>query len=388
MRYIMPPRCICGKISSFGFEDKKPTHCKECKTSGMRNVKSKKCPCGKQPSFGLVKGKPTHCKECKTSEMTDVTNKKCLCGKQPSFGLVKGKPTHCKECRTPDMIDVRSKRCPCGNRPSFGIVDGKPTHCNECRTPDMKNVIANMCPCGKQPSFGLVKGHPTHCKECKTGDMKNVKDKMCQCGHHPSFGLVEGQPTHCKECKTNNMNDVINKRCQGYNGVPCPTDYLIGRGREYCLACDPDDSRRLDRKRDEAAFFNFLNKTDIAITQREFPVHYRCFDTNKTMAFVDGIIVTKDVVVCMELDEDAHETYDKGCEEARMHNVSAELKIAFPNHSIAWVRVNPHTKKNGKRDMSARALKLRDKRHQEALKIIKDILQHPKDCIEYVGYDV
>jgi hypothetical protein len=186
-------------------------------------------------------------------------------------------------------------------------------------------------------------------------------------------------------CREDGMENVMGKKCQGYNGVECPTNYRLANGREYCLACDPDESRRLDRKRDEAAFFNFLDKY-ITITQREFPVHYRCIDTDKTMAFIDGIIITKDIVVCLELDEDAHEAYDKSCEEARMHNVSAELKFAYPGHIIAWVRVNPHTKKKDTRDTSKKALKIRDQRHQEALKIIEDILRNPKDCIEYVGY--
>lgn len=115
-------------------------------------------------------------------------------------------------------------------------------------------------------------------------------------------------------------------------------------------------------------------------------MHFKCIDTNKKRAEIDGIVITKDIVVCLELDEYAHETYDKMCELTRMHNVTAELKIAYPYHSIAWVRVNPHTKKNGKWDASKDAKKIRDQRHQEALEIIKDILQSPRDCVEYIGY--
>ncbi|AGE49316.1 hypothetical protein ATCVBr0604L_894R [Acanthocystis turfacea Chlorella virus Br0604L] len=94
----------------------------------------------------------------------------------------------------------------------------------------------------------------------------------------------------------------------------------------------------------------------------------------------------EDVVVCIELDEDAHDTYKPVCEKARMYNVYAELKIAYPGHSVAWVRVNPHTKKDGKRDTSTRATKIRKQRYQEALEIIEDILQNPRDCVECVGY--
>ena len=221
---------------------------------------------------------------------------------------------------------------------------------------------------------------------CKEDGMENVKSKRCSCGKCANFGFPGEQAICCSECKEDGMEDVVHMRCQGHGGLSCPTNYLLSVGRKYCLSCDPDDSRRLDRKRDEAAFFNFLKKAGIEITQREFPVHYTCIDTDRKMAFIDGIIITKNIVVCLELDEDAHERYDIGCDETRMHNVSAELKISYPDHSIAWVRVNPHTKKNGKRDKSSRALKIRDKRHQEALDIIKNILQNPRDCIEYIGY--
>jgi hypothetical protein len=33
-------------------------------------------------------------------------------------------------------------------------------------------------------------------------------------------------------------------------------------------------------------------------------------------------------------------------------------------------------------------VKIRNQRHQEALEIIKDILENPRDCIVYIGYDV
>jgi len=347
----MTKKCSCGKVPKFGFIEKKPTHCKVCKEDGMENVMAKKCPCGKQPKFGFPDGKATCCAVCKEYGMEDVVNKKCPCGKRPHFGFPGEKAVCCMGCKKDGMENVKSRRCPCGKRPSFGFPGRNAVCCSGCKEYGMEDVASKKCPCGKIPKFGFPDGKATCCAVCKEYGMENVKSR----------------------------------RCQGYNGVPCPTNYCTRNDREYCIACDPDDSRRLDRKRDEAAFFNFIEK-HITITQREFPVHYKCIDTNKTMAFIDGILITKDIVVCLELDEDAHEAYDKGCEEARMHNVSAELKFAYPGHYVAWIRVNPHTKKNGKRDTSSRALKIRDKRYQEALDIIKNILQNPRDCIEYVGY--
>lgn len=343
------------------------------------------CACGKYASFGFPHGKRICCGTCKTPDMIDVAVKRCPCGKRPFFGVMGKKATHCAKCKEAGMIVVVSSRCQCGKNPYFGFPGEKASRCMGCKEDGMTNVVSKKCPCGKQPTFGVPGERPTSCMRCKKDDMIDVISKKCPCGKQPTFGVHGQQPTCCIKCKTSEMEDVISKKCSGYNDTPCPTSCQLSPGHNYCLACDPDESRRLSRKRDEAAFFNFLNK-HITITQQSYPVHFRCIDTNKMRAEIDGIIITKDVVVCLELDEDAHEYYDKGCEEARMHNVSAELKIAYPDHNIAWVRVNPHTKKNGKRDKSSRALKIRNQRHQEALCIIEDILQNPRDCIEYIGY--
>ncbi|AGE57644.1 hypothetical protein ATCVNTS1_422R [Acanthocystis turfacea Chlorella virus NTS-1] len=381
-------KCQCGKFSTFGIPGERPTHCKGCKEDGMEDVISKRCLCGKHPVFGILGHKPTHCGQCKKDDMINVVVKRCTCGKCVSFGFPGKKPTHCDTCKQDGMVNVRNTKCLCGKQPVFGLSGERPTHCAICKTPGMINVVAKVCHCGKQPAFGFPGERPTHCRKCMEPGMKDVISKTCICGKRASFGYSDGIPSHCVQCKEYDMEDVRSKRCPGYDGNPCREIKILCYGREYCLECDPDTSRRLYRKRDEAAFFNFLKKYGIEITQREFPVHYRCIDTNRKMAFVDGIIITKNNVVCLELDEDAHEWYGTGCDETRMHNVSAELKIAYPYHSIAWVRVNPHTKKNGKRDTSYGATKIRNQRHQEALEIIKDILENPRDCIEYVGYDV
>ncbi|AGE59875.1 hypothetical protein ATCVTN60342_787R [Acanthocystis turfacea Chlorella virus TN603.4.2] len=384
----MTKKCSCGKWPSFGIINGTPTHCKTCKDDTMENVVNKKCLCGKRPIFGLPGGAPTHCKSCKTDSMCDVRNALCLCGKRASCGINEKKPTHCSKCKTTGMRNVVNKKCKCGKHPNFGLNDGVPTHCAKCRTDDMRDVVNKKCLCGKHPSFGVVKGQATHCAECKKDGMVNVVSKKCQkCEmRFPSFGFVNGVATHCAECKEDEMENIKKKRCRGYNGESCPTGYILAPGRDYCLACDPDTTRYLPMKRDEAAFFNFLDKSDIKITQREYPIHFECIDTNKKRAHIDGVIITKDIVVCIELDEDAHDSYEQTCERARMHNATAELRLVFPDHSVAWVRVNPHTKNNGKRDTSKKAMKIRDQRHLEALKIIKDILQTPQDCIEYVGY--
>ena len=303
------------------------------------------------------------------------------------YARIGQKPRYCGPCCVgKNMINVKNPKCPCGKIPSYGFPDGPRVCCKECKKPGMIDVVHNKCPCGKQMNFGVPDGKAECCSECKKPGMVNVVNKKCPCGKHPHFGFPGEPRVCCFECKKPGMIDVVNKMCPGYDGVPCPVATYIHNSREYCLACDPDDSRRTTRLKDERAFFDFLAENDVSVTQRSYRIDYQCIDTAKKYSEIDGVIITADVVVCLELDEDAHENYDPVCEEARMNDASAELKIAFPDRPIAWIRVNPHIKKDGRRDVSRAAKKVRDERHRKALILIRDVLENPRDCIEYVGY--
>jgi len=351
----MPTKCkICLDIqATFARPGQKPKYCKSCCIGkNMIDVISKKCPCGKQPSFALSNERPTCCKNCKTLDMIDVVSKKCICGKQPIFGLSEGQPTSCKDCKTNDMIDVRNKKCPCG----------------------------------KKPHYSLPGKHPTCCKDCKTSDMI-INIKKCICGKQPIFGNQGEHPSCCVVCKLDNMIDVKHDKCPGYNGEPCATLARLYDNNTYCIHCDPDDKRRATRKIDEEAFFKFLRINAINITQRDFRIDYSCKDTVGKYSLIDGIIITSDIVLCLEVDEEAHGGYDPICEKTRLNNASVELRLAFPNHHISWVRINPNIlTRDGKRDRTAKGRKVRDQRHEEALDIIKELLVIPKDCIKYIGY--
>ena len=375
------------RAAKYARPGQKPRYCGPCCVGkNMVNVVNKKCPCGTIPSYGFSGGKAVCCKECKEPGMIDVVNKKCPCGKIASYGVSGGKAECCKDCKKPDMVDVVNKKCPCGKQPSYGVSGGKAVCCKECKKPGMVDVKNPKCPCGNQMSFGFPGGKAECCKECKKPDMVDVKNPKCPCGTRPSYGVPGGIAECCIECKEPDMVDVVNKMCPGYDGVPCPVITQLTYGREYCLACDPDESRRTARFKDERAFFDFLAENDVSVTQRSYRIDYRCIDTSRKYSLIDGVIIAADVVVCIELDEDAHENYDPTCEEARMNDASAELKIAFPDRPIEWIRVNPHIKKDGKRDVSRAAKKVRDERHREALVLIRDVLENPRGLIEYVGY--
>ncbi|ABT14709.1 hypothetical protein NY2A_B310R [Paramecium bursaria Chlorella virus NY2A] len=381
------PKCKCGRWPVYGLPNtKKRIWCSECKPDEAVNVATKKCKCRKsQSTFGLPGQKAQFCKDCKPEDAIDIVHKKCKCEKsRPTFGLPGEKAEFCGDCKPEDAITIH-KKCKCGKRqPKFGLPGQKAEFCSDCKPKDAIDVVNKKCKCGKRPNYGLPGQKAEFCNDCKPKDAIDVVNKKCKCGTIPSFGLPGQKAEFCKECKPYDAIDVVSPICPGYDGVPCPVRTQIGTGKSYCLSCDPDESRRLPRKKDEHAFFCFLEKHDIDVTQREYRIDYKCVDTSKSHAFIDGVIITPNIVLCLEVDENAHKHYEPGCDKARTHLVSTELLLAFPEHHIAWIRVNPTISDY---DRSDRALKIRDERYFDAVLLIRKLLERPRTDIIYIGYE-
>jgi len=377
----------CKKQALYNTKGFKARWCKVHKTSEMIDVVHNKCVCGNRPSFNLPEETVgICCKECKTSYMIDVNNKKCPCGKQPIFNLPKETVgICCVECKMPGMIDVVNKKCQCGNRPSFNLPgETVGICCKECKTPDMINVVSKLCLCGKQPSFNLP-GETVGicCKECKTSYMIDVVSKRCPCGKQPSFNLPgETMGICCLMCKTPEMVNVVDKRCPGYNGVKCPVGYLLNNGCEYCLSCDPDNSRRDKFKKYENAFFKHI-QGKIDIKRREFIVKYDPLETTKKWARLDGIVFGDGIIVCLEVDENGHESYS--CDESRMYMVTAELLKEYPHTDVCWVRVNPTTKHKNPWGIAAK--RVRAERFDAVIDKVNDVLSNKTTDIVFIGFD-
>ena len=340
--------------------------------------------CEKQANYNVNGLKARWCKTHKTAEMINVMSKKCPCGTIPSFnylGELKG--ICCVECKTPEMVNVKHKLCPCGTRPSFNLPgETVGICCIECKTPDMIDVNSKKCPCGKQPSFNLP-GETLGicCVDCKMPGMINVKDKLCPCGKIPSFNLPEKSVgICCVECKTSEMVNVAGKRCPGYNGI-CPGDYHLVPGCQYCLSCDPDDSRRDKFKKYENAFFKHI-QGKIDVKCREFIVKYDPDETTKKWARLDGIVFGDSIIVCLEVDENGHESY--ACDKSRMHMVTAELLQQYSDIDVCWIRVNPTTKH--KNPWGVAAKRVRSERFDAVIDAVNDVLKNKTTSVIYIGF--
>jgi hypothetical protein len=317
--------------------------------------------------------------------MIDVVNKRCTCGKQPKFNVPgETRGICCSKCKTDDMIDVANKRCPCGNQPVFNVPgEKKGVCCSKCKTDDMIDVVNKRCPCGKQPNFNVLgekKG--ICCVKCKTDDMIDVVGKRCPCGKQPSFNVPgKTKGVCCMKCKTTEMIDVVSKMCPGYN-TACPVRTQLTNGHEYCMSCDPNDARRKQYKRYEEEFFAYV-KDKLDVHKREFRVTFDQNETAKKFARLDGIVFGDGVIVCLEVDENGHEEYE--CDEHRMHLVTAELLQKYPDHVVSWVRVNPTT--DEKTQWGKTSKKIREKRFEEVVFEVKNILETRDTRVIYVGFD-
>jgi len=294
------------------------------------------------------------------------------------------KPICCKVCKIVEMIDVVTKRCSCGRQPSYNMPgQTKGVCCKDCKTDEMINVVDKRCSCGKIPKFNVF-GETVGicCKDCKTDGMTDVVSKKCICGKQPLFNLPgEKNGICCSKCKTDEMINVKAKVCPGYISL-CPVMTYIGNGHKYCMSCDPNDARRKQYKRYEEEFFAYV-KEKLDVHQRNYTVSFDPNETSKKRAFLDGIMIGKDVIVCLEVDENGHQDYE--CDEHRMHLATAELLQKYPGYVVSWVRVNPTTDEKSQRSKSSK--NIREKRFEEVVETVNDILETRDTRVVYIGFD-
>jgi hypothetical protein len=147
------------------------------------------------------------------------------------------------------------------------------------------------------------------------------------------------------------------------------------------MSCDPNEARRKRYKRYEEAFFDYV-KDKLDVHKREFIVKFDQDETSKKFARLDGIMFGDGIIVCLEVDEDGHENYE--CDEHRMHLVTAELLQKYPEYVVSWVRVNPMV--DAKNQWSKNSKAIREKRFEEVVTIVNDVLQTRDTTVKYIGF--
>lgn len=240
------------------------------------------------------------------------------------------------------------------------------------------------------PCFGTIPGKGTHCKKHAASDMVDVRNKRCAhegCNIlNPCFGLVtNGKGTRCAAHKLPDMENVRNKRCVGTDGEgTCPTREMAYYG-DHCRYCTPDDAVRNRYKVTESrclrAILGALGAEVIATEQ--YRVDFACLGSVGTRAYVDCVLDHPHVRVLLEIDEFAHSSYDRSCEEKRMHAVTAELRLQSGDmRPIAWVRLNPDEPCGAKRGSPT----AQTRRCADAVAAVRRLFAAPRDTVAYVNY--
>jgi hypothetical protein len=339
-------KCIdCNlKIPNFNLIGLKATHCGDCKTNDMVDVKNKKCiDCNlKIPNYNLIGLKALYCGDCKTNDMVDVKNPKCIdCNlKQPIYNLVGLKALYCGDCKTNEMVDVVSKLCiDCNLKiPTYNLIGLKALYCGDCKTNDMVNVRSQKCiDCNlKIPHFNLVGLKALYCGDCKTNDMVNVVSKLCiDCNLKiPNYNLIGLNALYCGDCKTNEMVDVKHTKCKT---ELCDTIVSNTNYKGHCLRCFmylfPNEPVARNYKTKETFVADFIKNT--------FPNNEWVFDKSvdngcsRRRPDIRLELYTHNIVI--EVDENQHGDYDISCENKRTMEIFQDLG----SRNIVFIRFNP-----------------------------------------------
>jgi hypothetical protein len=369
---------------------------------GMVNVASSQCEadnCTTRPRFGFEGESAKFCGTHKMVGMVVISSNICEeanCMKAPNFGFEGESARFCNTHKLGGMVNVTAHRCEveyCTTVSSFGFDGESARFCDTHKMVGMVNVTAQRCEvenCTTQRRFGFEGERARFCNTHKLDGMVNVFGPQCEmdnCTTAPSFGFDGESARFCGSHKLDGMINVKSMRCPGPPcGGGCPGNIIInGSPSGFCLACDPDETRRLSRKRAEARFFKALEAAGLPAAWREVHVDYKCLTaSDASHCFLDGVIDAPGVRIVCELDEHYHAAYDVSCEVRREQDATAALLLQDEEaRAIAWVRVNPHA--SG--DWSAGPnLKLEKQRHAEAVELIRGLIEEPRGGVWYLGY--
>ena len=285
--------------------------------------------------------------------------KKC-CKTQANFGLPGQKATHCAPCAEDGMKNVKSKKCVkcCETQASHALPGQKATHCAKCAVDNMEDVVSKKCVkcCKTQANFGFPCKKATHCAPCAEDGMENVKSKKCVkcCKTIPKYGLPGQKSTHCAPCAENCMENVVSKKCQGGHTsdgklFTCPFQLSakIKKYRGHCMRCFcfmfPEDVVALQSKQ-------LLNRHETKVRfaiEENFGKNFN-FTFDKRVALgdckdctigrrPDALTMIDSVMLCVETDENQHQSYDEMDEEMARYN---DLMMTYTGKWI-YIRFNP-----------------------------------------------
>lgn len=338
----------------------KAKYCKDHKTDDMVNVNQNKCQeddCGKQPAFnydGEKVGK--YCSGHSKEGMVNVAyrNGKCKgegCMKTYPIFNYKGekKGIYCKEHALEGMVDIKNPSCEiegCEHQPRFNLPSiKKGRFCEEHKHEGMMNVMSNQCEypeCTTRPSYNyLGKKKGRFCIEHCLEGMVDVVSRKCLidgCDKQPKYSWSDSTiAEYCVNHAKVGMENIRNIRCKTEN---CPIQpYYNNRHKYkgYCLTCFiqkfPDEPVARNYKTKEKATTDYLISKFPNMTLMVDKKIYDGCSTKRPDVFIDF----GSHIVIVEIDENAHRSYDTTCDNKRIMVLSQDVHF----RPIIFIRFNP-----------------------------------------------
>jgi hypothetical protein len=274
--------CRDCKGSQFCMHDKIKDRCVECKGSSI-------CPHNKVKSA---------CKECKGSRFCQHNRTKSQCTecKGGSICLHNKRKHRCLECKGASICEHQKIR----------------SRCIKCKGSEMceHNKRKACCKTCKGNDYCKHERIKSTCKECKGSRI---------CKHN-----IEKRK--CYRCATNRT--PFCKQCNFY--IVCKQ----AKTHPYCRDCfhqlypDANIPNKFKRKQN---YLHELLKQDFTITSYDKTVN-ACSKRRPDIFFE---FITHTIIV--EIDEDAHKSYDSVCEETRTNEIFTDLA----DRPMVMIRFNP-----------------------------------------------
>jgi hypothetical protein len=175
--------------------------------------------------------------------------------------------------------------------------------------------------------------------------MENIISKKCQCGKSiPSFGLpTDKSPTCCIKCKSKNMVNIAYKKCKSNETHNIPCDIKANnKYNDYCTHCFanlfPNNPKTLQikAKSKELKVVNHISSIFKGFTHDK-PLYIDlsggCCPSKRR---IDLRKLIGNTLLCIEIDEDQHKSYNKVDEVRRYNNLFMDFSGKY-----VFIRYNP-----------------------------------------------
>lgn len=275
--------------------------------------------------------------------------KKCIHGKREYHCIdCKGagicehdkRKTHCIECKGVSICEHSRLKYSCKDCKGKGVCEhNKLKHCCvTCKGTSICIHDKNKYTCKECKGGGICEHNRMkyNCKECKGGGIceHDKLKRLCTMCSGTAYCEHHKRRTRCKECGGSELC-----KTPGCEKVKYHKKY-----KGYCVRCFihqyPDEPNARNYKTKERTVVEFLQTT--------FP-HFTLINDKRvadgcSRRRPDVLIDFGDQVICIEIDENMHESYDCSCENKRLMEISQDIG----HRPLVFIRFNPDSYLNEK----------------------------------------